>query len=173
MCDRGHDRNGAAAAKDLAAQTNQELGKDEHADRRVGAAERDQKAGSKHHDGNPGISSPLEIASVADEEADDGAKEGGGQGKGVEDVASVGDGLAMHDQEVGRKVNVPAKDGQEHEADEQAGADNRSLLQVAEWQELDGRKLGLPHHKHGQQQNPEHNQGNDVWSCPLLRRAGS
>lgn len=77
--DGGHDGDGAASGEDTAAKTNQELRKGEDASRSARLAKRDQDGSANKHDGNTSIGGPLEVSGVADDEANDGGKEGSSQ----------------------------------------------------------------------------------------------
>lgn len=78
----------------------------------------------------------------------------------------------MDYQEVGVKVAVPAKGRQEHDAVEEAGADDGALLKVLEGQELDGGKLGLPEVKGREEEDAQNLHGDDVGSGPVVWGVG-
>lgn len=115
-----HDGKLSADGEDTSTNTDDDLCEGDDTGVGVGCAEGEEKRCAENNNRYTGISSPLEVSGIADDERDDRAKGGRCEGERVEDVSGVRDALPVNDEQVRLEVGVPDEDGDEHDAVESA-----------------------------------------------------
>lgn len=172
MADDSHDGELGAGGEETGTGTDKDLGHGEETDVGIGRTERDDDGGTDEGEGNTDVGGPLELSSVRDESADEGSQDRRGEGEGVEDVAGGGDVETVHNLEVRAEVGVPAEDGEEHDAVEEARTDDGGLLEVLPGEELDGGEILLPYDEETEGDDTDNFHGDDVGGSPSLGSLG-
>lgn len=172
MSDGNHDGELGAGCEESRTETDEYLSEGENTGVGGRVSEGDQESSTEENDGYTSVGRPLEVTGFVDPPCDERTECRRGKRESVEDISSVGNALPVYDEQVGVEVSVPAEDGQEHDAVEQAGSNDGTVLEVLPGQELDGRKLGFPDVEDGEEAESEDDAGDDIRGVPALGRVG-
>lgn len=172
VVDGGEDGHLLHDDEDAAADRDEDLAHDQVADRLLRAAEVDHQAQGKGVERDGEVQQPLEVAGLADGEADADQQHARDHVEGVVDVPGVGhghvvDGLQERGEVVGPAVVRDLVDGVE-----QACADHVAVRQEGVVEQRRGRGEPLVEEEGGEEHEADDDHGDDVARRPAVGRIG-